>query len=250
MTVASPEEAKRGAASVLVRCPISMAVPWVLAASLIVLRNPAAVFRAEFWAEDGSQFFRTALLHGISSLAMPVYGYCNSLARVIAWLATPFPVVWTTYFYAAAALAVNAFTVAYLSRPGFGWLIRKQSHRIVIACLLTLAPGAGETFLNLSNLTNCLGLLALLMLIEMPRELSAMKFAALVGIGLSSGHMVILLPLILYLWIRGRRRSHLLLLLAMLPIVVANFLGNQRSGASPEGGGDGSGAGRGSINKG
>jgi hypothetical protein len=208
-----------------------MLAPFLLAAGLIVLRNPAALFRAEFWAEDGTVFFRTALLHGAASLAMPVYGYYLSLARVIAWVATFFPVLWTTYLYAAAALAVNAFTVAYLSRPGFEWLIRRRSHRILVACLLTLAPGAGETFLNISNLTNCLGLLALLMLIEAPRELSALKFATLVGIGLSSGHMVILLPLILYLWIRARRRSHLWLLAVLLPIVVANFLGNQRSGA-------------------
>ena len=208
-----------------------MLVPFLLAAGLIVLRNPAALLRAEFWAEDGTVFFRDALFHGAASLAMPVYGYCLSLARVVAWIATFFPVLWTTYLYAAAALVVNAFTVGYLTRPGFAWLIRKRSHRILVACLLTLAPGAGETFLNISNLTNCLGLLALLMLIEEPRELGAPKFAALVGIGLSSGHMVILLPLILYLWIRGRRRGHLVLLLALAPIVIANVLGNQRSGA-------------------
>ena len=219
-------------AAASVRRPASMLAPWLLAASLIALRNPAALLRAEFWAEDGTVFFRDALLHGAASLAMPVYGYCLSLARAIAWVATFFPVVGTPYVYAVAALAVNAFTVAYLSRPGFEWLIPKRAHRILVACLLTLAPGAGETFLNISNLTNCLGLLALLMLIERPRELGALKFAALVAIGLSSGHMVILLPLILYLWVRDRRRSHLFLLIALSPIVAANCLGNQRSGAA------------------
>ncbi|HYV86334.1 MAG TPA: hypothetical protein VFB49_10510 [Patescibacteria group bacterium] len=227
---ASPAAPVDAAASA--RRPASMLAPWLLAAGLIALRNPTALFRAEFWAEDGTVFFRDALLRGAASLAMPVYGYCLSLARAIAWVATFFPVVGTPYVYAVAALAVNAFTVAYLSRPGFEWLIPKRAHRILVACLLTLAPGAGETFLNISNLTNCLGLLALLMLIETPRELGALKFAALVAIGLSSGHMVILLPLILYLWVRDRRRSHLFLLIALFPIVAANFLGNQRSGAA------------------
>ena len=208
-----------------------MLVPFLLAAGLIVLRNPAAIFRAEFWAEDGTVFFRDSLLHGAATLTAPVYGYYLTLERLIAWVATFFPVVWTTCIYAAASLVVNAFTVAYVARPGFGWLIPKRAHRILIACLLTLAPGAGETFLNLSNLTNCLGLLALLMLLETPRVVSPLKFAALVGIGLSSGHVVILLPLILYLWTRGRRPVHLALLLALVPGVVANFLGNQRSGA-------------------
>ena len=142
-----------------------------------------------------------------------------------------FPVVGTTTIYAAAALAVNAFTVAYLSRPGFEWLIRRRSHRILVACLLTLAPGAGVTFLNISNLTNCLGLLALLMLIETPRDLGPAKFAALVGIGLSSGHMVILLPLILYLWIRAAPGR--LLLLCALPIIIARLLGNRRREPGP-----------------
>ncbi len=236
MTPASPVNAAP-AASDPPRAPAAerrtapMLVPFLLVAGLIALRNPAALLRAEFWAEDGTVFFRDALLHGAASLAMPVYGYLLSLARVVAWVATLFPVLWTTYLYAAAALMVNAFTVAYVSRPGFAWLIRRRSHRILAGCLLTLAPGAGEVFLNISNLTNCLGLLALLLLIEMPRVLSVRKLAALVAIGLSSGHMVILLPLILYLWVRGRHRSHLFLLLALLPIVAANVLGNQRSGA-------------------
>jgi hypothetical protein len=208
-----------------------MLVPCLLAAALIALRNPAAVFRAEFWAEDGTEFFRTALAHGASSLVMPVYGYNLLLARCIAFMATLFPVLCTPYIYAATALAFNALTVGYLSREGFAWLIPRRGHRILVGCLLTLAPGAAETFLNISNLTNCLALLALLMLIEKPRALSWPKFAALVLIGLSSGHMVILLPLILYLWYRSRDRRYLYLVLALVPIVAANMIGNQRSGA-------------------
>jgi hypothetical protein len=69
------------------------------------------------------------------------------------------------------------------------------------------------------------------MLIETPRVLSGWKIAALIAIGLSSGHMVILLPLIFYLWVSGRHPGHLVLLVALVPIVAANVLGNQRTGA-------------------
>jgi len=208
-----------------------MAIPCLLMAAILALRNPAAIFRAEFWAEDGTEFFSAALAHGAASLAMPVFGYLLTLARAIAWGATFFPVVGTPFLYAAAALAIDAFTLAYFSREGFAWLIPSRRQRILVCALLAVGPGTGEVFLNISNLTNVLGLLAILLLIEKPHRLSWPKFAALLGIGLSSGHLVILVPLMLFLAWRSRDRRYVLLVLAIGPILLANAIGNHHSGA-------------------
>jgi hypothetical protein len=204
--------------------------PYLLVAGLIALRNPAAVFRAEFWAEDGTEFFRTALGQGVSSLWIPVFGYQFFLSRAIAWAATLVPVVATPSIYAGACLVLNAVSVGYFSREGFAWLIPARSRRLFVCGLLAVAPGSGEVFLSLCNLTNSLALLALLMLIEKPHRLSWRKFAALMLIGISSGHTVILLPLILFLVFRTRDRRYVYLIMGIIPIQLANAIGNHHSG--------------------
>jgi hypothetical protein len=206
-------------------------VPYLLVAALIVLRNPAAVLRAEFWAEDGTEFFRTALARGASSLWTPVFGYQFFVSRAIAWAATFPPVVATPYLYAAACLVLNAVSVGYFARDGFAWLIPSRIQRVLVCGLLAVAPGSGEVFLSLCNLTNSLALLALLMLLEKPHRLSWWKFGGLLLIGISSGHTVILLPLILFLAYRTRERRYLYLVLALVPILLANAIGNHQSGA-------------------
>lgn len=210
---------------------VQAVLPYLLVAGLIVLRNPAAVFRAELWAEDGTEFFRTALAQGVSSLWMPVFGYQFFLSRLIAWAATLVPVVATPFLYAGGCLLLNAVSVGYFSRAGFAWLIPGRSQRLFVCGLLAVAPGSGEVFLSLCNLTNSLALLALLMLIEKPHRLSWRKGAALMLIGISSGHTVILLPLILYLAFRTRDRGYVYLFLGILPILLANAIGNHHSGA-------------------
>ena len=210
---------------------IAAVSPYLLVAGLIALRNPAAVFRAELWAEDGTEFFRAALAHGVASLGMPVFGYQLFLARAVAWAATFVPVVATPFLYAGAALVVNAVTAGFFSREGFAWLIPGRSQRLFVCALLAVGPGTGEVFLCLSNLTNCLALLAFLLLIEKPHRLSWRKGAALMLIGISSGHTVLLIPLILFLWFRTRDRRYGFLILGILPILLANAIGNHHSGA-------------------
>jgi hypothetical protein len=204
-------------------------VPYLVVAGLIVLRNPAAIFRAELWAEDGTEFFRTALLHGFSSLWMPVFGYQFFLSRLLAWVATLLPVVATPFVYAGGCLVLNALSVGYFAREGFAWLVPVRMHRLLLCCLFAIGPGAGEVFLSLCNLTNSLALLALLMLLEKPHRLSGWKIAALLLIGVSSGHMVVLVPLVLFLAYRTGDRRYLFLTIALVPILLGNVIGNHHS---------------------
>ncbi len=48
---------------------------FLLVALVIAARNPLALTRAEFWAEDSSEFFVGALTMGARSLWAPVGGY-------------------------------------------------------------------------------------------------------------------------------------------------------------------------------
>jgi hypothetical protein len=64
-----------------------------LLVAIIVVRDPTPLLRAEFWAEDGAEFFAMALTHGIQSLWTPVYSYHFLASRMIAHTATWLPVV-------------------------------------------------------------------------------------------------------------------------------------------------------------
>src|SRR5690242_15753624 len=91
---------------------------FVLCLTIILCRNPLAVIRAEFWAEDATEFFFGALSLGVESLITPVWGFHCFLSRLIAYVASPFPVLWTPYIYAIACLIINAFVTSYFVRDG------------------------------------------------------------------------------------------------------------------------------------
>jgi hypothetical protein len=142
--------------------------PCLLVAVIIFVRDPTPFLRAEFWAEDGPEFFATALTHGIQSLWTPVYGYHFLTSRMIAYTATWLPVVWSPYIYAWSCLAMSAVTTAYFTRDGFSWLIPSRWMRILTCTVLAVGPGTAAVFSSLCNLPSPLTLLGLLMLLEKP----------------------------------------------------------------------------------
>jgi hypothetical protein len=208
-----------------------LAVPFLLVAALIVARNPSPILRAEFWAEDGPEFFALAVTQGWKSLYTPVYGYQFLLSRMIAYCATFFPIVAAPYIYAAGCLLFNAVAIGYFSLERFSWVISSRSVRILVCLFLVIAPGGGEVMMNLCNLVTPLSLLALLVLIENPTQLSWGRFWAVLFLTASAGPVFLLAPVVIYLaWQNGDRR-YLWLFLGMLPVFAANVVGNHVIGS-------------------
>jgi hypothetical protein len=215
-----PETARRIAAVV---------GPVLLVAGIIVARNPPALFRAEFWAEDATEFFFTAMGRGAASIALPVYGYQFLLSRIVAYLATLAPVLYAPYVYAWASLLLNAVSIAYITRPGFAWIAPRLYQRLLLAAALAIGPGTSEAFLNLANLPNVVALLGLLLLIERPFALDPPRAIALLVLTLSSGQMVLWLPVVVYLaWVQ-RSRAHALIALAIGGVAALNIFGTGRA---------------------
>jgi hypothetical protein len=203
--------------------------PVLLVAAIIAARNPPALFRAEFWAEDATEFFFGALELGAASVATPVYGYHFLLSRLVAYFATFAPVFYTPYVYAWASLIINAVSVAYITRPGFSWIAPQPLMRLLLAALLATGPGTSEAFLNLANVPNVIALLGLLILIERPFVVDWKKFVALILLALSSGQMVLWVPVVLYLaWVK-RSRAHALLGLALAMVGLLNIIGSRQA---------------------
>ena len=205
--------------------------PAVLVAVLIAARNPPAPFRAEFWAEDATEFLFGALELGARSLATPVYGYHFLLERAVAWVASFASVYYAPFVYAWASLLVSAATCAYVTREGFSWIAPARWQRILLAVVLAIGPGTSEAFLNLANLPGPLALLGLLLLIERPFALGWRRMLVLVLIVLSSGQMVLWVPLVAYLAWARRSPAHALLAAVTVAVAVVNLVGSRQAAA-------------------
>jgi hypothetical protein len=81
-------------------------------AVVLLLRRPDLLAHPEFLAEDGVIFFREELLLGVPSLWQQYAGYHHLLARAIALVGAPLPVVAIPAFYAAVVVALEASSCA------------------------------------------------------------------------------------------------------------------------------------------
>lgn len=193
-------------------------LPFLLVAGVIALRFPSSLVRAEFWAEDATEFFFDAISMGPASLFAPVYGYQFVLEHLVAYGATFFPVFYTPYVYAWVCLLVDAAALAFLARDGFSWILPSRWLRVTLAVLLALGPGTPDILLNLANLPNPLALLGFLLLVERPFRMGAPKLLAFALIAASSGHLLLWFPVAAYLAWSHRSRGH-----AVAAAIIAGF---------------------------
>ena len=225
----SPAAQPRSDAPGLARRVAAAVGPVLLVAGIIAARNPPALLRAEFWAEDATEFFFGAMGRGAASVAAPVYGYQFLLSRIVAYGATFAPVFYAPYIYAWASLLINALSIAYVTRPGFAWIAPRLWQRLLVAAVLATGPGTSDAFLNLANLPNVVALLGLFLLIERPFVLRGWKTIALLVLALSAGQMVLWLPIVVYLAWTERSRAHVFVGLAICGVALMNIFGTRQA---------------------
>lgn len=205
---------------------------FLLIAAVIAVRFPSTLWRAEFWAEDATEFFFGAVSLGAKSLVVPVYGYHFFVERVIAYVATFLPVYYTPYVYAWASLVIDAATLAYLVRDGFSWIAPRRGQRALIAVLLAVGPGTADVLLNMANLPAALAFLGLLLLIERPFLIGPGKLILLVIIIASSGQMVLWIPVVAYLAWATKARTYWIVAISIAVFAVLNGIGNHEASSS------------------
>ncbi len=207
-------------------------LPFLLVAIIIFLRDPIPLLRAEFWAEDGTEFFLTSLTHGIRSLYTPVMGYHLFISRLIAYIATFFPILWIPYIYSAFALIINSITIGYFTRNGFSWIVESKMHRIFIVMILAVGPGTKDVFLNISNIMHNIGFLTILILVEEPHDFTWKKFFIIVIFLFSAGQLFVFFPLVLLFWYFTKDRRYFAMAVFFIFVAAINLLGNVADKAS------------------
>lgn len=203
----------------------------ILCGLIIFIRTPAALLRAEFWAEDLTEFFLGALHMRSKSILTPVYGYHFFGERIIAWASTFLPVFWTPYIFVWVCFLISTLASAYFVRDGFSWLVKSQRFRVLLCATIALGPGTNEVHFSFCNLPSPLTWLAALLLLEVPHRLSIKRLATLIFIALSAGQTVLLLPLVAtFFWVT-KSKKYLLLAGGIAPMVLLNFIGNHQTGS-------------------
>jgi hypothetical protein len=119
----------------------------VLFAAAVFLKAPHQFANPQFWAEDGVVFFQGAQELGFDSLFVPYAGYFHLIPRLVAYLATFFPIVSAPIIYLYSS---------YFILLGIGWgylqLASTDLTRFFLIGSIVLVPIQGEVFLNLTNL--------------------------------------------------------------------------------------------------
>jgi hypothetical protein len=120
---------------------------FLLAALVLALKAPDALTNAQFWAQDGSEFFLAQHGHRLPRFFLPAEGQFQLLPRLIAGVAIPFASAYAPLIYNLAALACGAAALASLRNlAAFGLSF------VLVLVALALVPTNGEVFGNVVNL--------------------------------------------------------------------------------------------------
>ena len=209
---------------------------FALAFVLLVLRRPDAVLKAQFWAEDGVQFFSAQAMHGSwRTLFEPYAGYLHLIPRLVAAGASPLPARLVPLFYNLSAFMIAAWCCCVFSLPWYRPLLKSDSLRALLCLLMATSFYADELIGTITNVQWFLFVPALLILIapteiyqRMPRWAFGATVLLLLVIGLSAPLVAILFPLALWSARRCRRTAVIsaALILAVLIQVGLALLGS------------------------
>lgn len=155
------------------RTPAKVIVLAVVIFFVLWLRRPDSLLNAQFWAEDGSIFFRERVLIGFWGTIFRTYaGYSHLIPRLIAEVACLFPVRWRPLAFSLSALVIQSIACSAFFWPCYRKIISSDSLRAV-CCLAMAATIAGgqELMATVCNLQWYLAILSLLLLVAAGKEI-------------------------------------------------------------------------------
>jgi hypothetical protein len=181
--------------------PIALWVAGLLFGGVLFLRCPATILHAEFWAEDGVIWYADAYAAAWHSLFFPQNGYLQTISRLIALLAQPFPLVWAPTLFAVAAVVFQTLTAVFIVSARMSTVWPSTPARFLFAFIYVALPNCFETHANLTNVQWHLSILAFFVLVSAPAESRLGKAGDLVALalsGLSGPFCIFLLPVAIW----------------------------------------------------
>lgn len=169
-----------------------------------VMRNPTPVMRPELWAEDGVWYFAAPIYSGVLSIFQPIYGSFFLLQRIIAYIASFFPILYIPAIYSYLSILITALTFVYFLRDQFSWVLSDWRLRSLAILLLAQGPGSAEVFYNLSNLYLVFLILLFFLVWEQKLPLTKVKKIVFLLLGLSTPGVFVIFLYSLFLYIKNK----------------------------------------------
>lgn len=172
---------------------------------VVILRRPDAILHPELWAEDGVLWYTQAYNSGFLSLFMPENGYLQTISRIAALVAQPFPIYYVPYIFAVFAFCAQMIPVALLLSRRFDSIIPDKKIRIIISIIYVLMPNSYEVNMNLTNAQWHLALVLFLLLVgNSQKRYNISDYMLMVVAGLSGPFSVLLSPVAMIEWYRNK----------------------------------------------
>jgi hypothetical protein len=207
-------------------------------ATVIILRRPDSVLNAQFWAEDGRNFFAEAYNHGaLAALFIPYNGYLHVVPRLAAGIATIAPLALAPLVMNAVAIIIQTLPALVLASRRMAAAFPDRKVRVALALLYLVGPGtAGEINANVSNSQWHLAVLAWCLIATSSARSArniATDAAILAFTGLSGPFALLLIPFAaISSWMRERRivtlNSCVLLACAVIQVAVVALSGTRQ----------------------
>ena len=176
---------------------------------ILFLREPLCITRPELWAEDGTMFFRQQLLLGPGAVLLTAGGYLDIVPRILALIASLFPVAWTPLLYAIQSILLAGLCCWVFVLDDFRGLLQSGLLRGLLCLLTAFGFPSQELIGNLTNVQWFFSLVAVPLTLAPPacRTVLSRLLFAVVGllIALSEPLTIILLPLIALRAFRTRK---------------------------------------------
>jgi hypothetical protein len=211
----------------------------IVAVALIASRRPDAVLHPQFWAEDGTSYWRKAYTFGgLHVLFLPQVGYLQLFPRLVAAVFVHFPLQWVPASFNLTGITVQALPAALIVSRRLEQVVPDRRIRIVLAFLYLAVPASSEIDANLVNSQWHLAVLAaLIVIIPPPGRLGrVLEVVALVAAGLSGPFSLAVAPVALIAFLARRserwRLSRFIVVAAAAVAQLVVLQGTVRSKAS------------------
>ena len=193
---------------------LEMLIAGLVAAGLIFSRVPSAWLHAQFYAEEGQDWYAQLHNFGWRGLFMLSGGYEDLAGRLAAAFALLFPLALGPLILHLIALAVQVLPVVLLFSGRFDRLVPALWAKVLLGVIYALMPSTNELVGNMTNAQWHIALLMFLVVIASPTHARGWPIfdGAVIVIGSLSGPTSILLAPVAWLWwyLRRSRRGMLM----------------------------------------
>ncbi len=202
---------------------LAMTVMFLVGVGLVIARRPDSVSYPQFWAEDGSIWFRDAYTFGIAAVGRSDAGYLQTLPRLVAEPATHLSLQHAALLFNLVGIVVQVAPAAFFVSRRFERVVPRIEVRALAGLVYLLIPSY-ELNATITDAQWHLAVLAALVLIsQAPSHLLSRLFdlATLLLCGLTGPFAAVLFPAALLRIVLTRQRGWHLWLAGVLAVTLA-----------------------------